>query len=96
MPNILAPDSLSNNFKVAFGVHTTVTAADEIATGLNTIIAACATAKDNPSDDFTLLSCTFSGGTLTVKSWKNTSGSDPTPAAATTLGKAVNWIAVGY
>jgi hypothetical protein len=36
------------------------------------------------------------GGTFTLKTWKNTGGTDPTPIAATTFGKVVSWIAFGY
>jgi hypothetical protein len=34
-------------------------------------------------------------GSIIIKTWQNTSGSDPTPTAATTFGKKVNWIAIG-
>ena len=34
-------------------------------------------------------------GSIIIKTWQNTGGADPTPAAATTFGKKVNWIAIG-
>ena len=35
-------------------------------------------------------------GSILIKTWQNTGGTDPTPAAASTFAKKVNWIAVGY
>ena len=93
---ILSPATLENNYKVSFGQLTTVTAADAVATGLTTVLSAVACLDDNPGDNPMLASCTFSGGTITVKTWQNTSGTDPTPVAATTFSKKVNWIAIGY
>jgi hypothetical protein len=34
-------------------------------------------------------------GSFLLKTWKNTGGTDPTPAVATTFSKKVNWIAIG-
>jgi len=38
---------------------------------------------------------TPAAGSIIIKSWQNTGGTDPTPAAASTFGKKVNWIAIG-
>jgi hypothetical protein len=39
---------------------------------------------------------TPAAGSFLLKTWKNTGGTDPTPAAASTFSKKVNWIAYGY
>lgn len=93
--NLNSPDK---DYKVAFGQHTTVAASDSVVTGLATVLMVVACLDDNPGDDPFLVSAVkpSSGGTITIKSWKNTSGTDPTPVAATTFSKKVNWIAVGY
>jgi hypothetical protein len=88
------PDGLSNNLKVKSGQHTTSAAVDSIVTGLSSITAAVACLNDDPGDDPLYVSCSWSGGTLSIKTWK-TDGSDPTPAAATTFSKKVSWIAIG-
>lgn len=94
---VFAPDA-QQAYKVAFGQQTTVAAADSVVTGLSTIVCVVASLDSDLVDDPSW--CTAvkpsSGGTITIKTWKNTSGTDPTPAAATTFGKKVNWIAVGY
>jgi len=80
----------------------TATAADTVATGLTTVIACGATLDDNPGDDPMLVSATIGdqagapvAGSIIVKTWKNTGGTDPTPLAATTFSKKVNWWAYG-
>jgi hypothetical protein len=39
---------------------------------------------------------TPAAGSFLIKTWKNTAGNDPTPPAATTFTKKVNWVAWGY
>lgn len=89
-------------YKIARGQHTTVTAADTIVTGLATVASVVATLESDPGDDPMLVSAQVgdqagapAAGSIIIKTWKNTSGTDPTPAAATTFTKKVNWIAIG-
>ena len=88
--------------KIARGVHTTVAAADTVVTGLTTVVAVVACLQSDPVDDPMLVTATIgdqagtpAAGSVIIKTWKNTGGTDPTPAAATTFSKVVNWIAVG-
>lgn len=88
--------------KFVGGQATTVTASDTIMTGLSTLYGAVATLDDNPGDNPFLVSASIgdqagtpAAGSFLLKSWQNTSGSDPTPAAASTFGKKVNWVAFG-
>lgn len=88
------------NFRA--GQHSTVAAVDTIITGLKTVAAVIVSMDDDPSDDPEWVSATIgdqagspAAGSFNLKSWKNTSGTDPTPVAATTFSKKVNWIAIG-
>jgi predicted RecA/RadA family phage recombinase len=85
------------------GQATTVTAADTIVTGLTTVLGAVASLDSDPGDDPMLASVTIgdqagapAAGSIILKTWKNTGGTDPTPVAATTFSKKVNWLAWGY
>jgi predicted RecA/RadA family phage recombinase len=85
------------------GQHTTVTATDTVVTGLATVIGVVASLDSDPGDDPEWVSATIgdqagapAAGSVIIKTWKNTGGNDPTPAAATTFAKKVNWIAWGY
>lgn len=95
-------DNGGNNITIARGQLTTASAADTVVTGLSSVVAAVACLDDDPSDDPELVSCTIgdqagtpAAGSIIIKTWKNTGGTDPTPAAATTFSKKVNWIAIG-
>jgi hypothetical protein len=88
--------------RVAYGQKSTVAAADTIVTGLTTVIAVVASMDSDPVDDPFMCSATIgdqagspAAGSIIVKTWKNTGGTDPTPAAAGTFTKKVNWIAIG-
>jgi hypothetical protein len=88
--------------RVARGQQTTVAASDTVVTGLNTVVAAVACLDSDPIDNPEWVSCSIgdqagapAAGSILVKTWQNTAGNDPTPTAATTFGKKVNWIAVG-
>lgn len=88
--------------KIAAGQHTTAAASDTVATGLATVVAAVAVLDSDPGDDPMLVSCSIgdqagtpAAGSILIKTWKNTGGTDPTPAAASTFSKKVNWIAIG-
>lgn len=89
-------------YKLARGQHTTVAAVDTVATGLATVVAAIAVLDDDPTDDPFMVSCSIgdqagspAAGSILIKSWKNTGGTDPTPLAAGTFTKKVNWVALG-
>lgn len=88
--------------KFVGGQATTVAASDTIVTGLSLLYGAVATLEDNLVDDPSWVSAmigdqagTPAAGSFLLKTWKNTGGTDPTPAAATTFSKKVNWIAFG-
>jgi hypothetical protein len=88
--------------KFARGQITTVTAADTVVTGLATVAAVIVSLEDDPTDNPFMASAQIgnqsgapAAGSIVIKTWQNTAGTDPTPAAATTFGKKVNWIAVG-
>jgi hypothetical protein len=94
-PQILGA-SVNNEAKIASGVLVTVTAADVVTTGLRNVISAGATLNSDLGDDPQFVSVVVNtDGTITIKTWKNTSGSDPTPLAATTFTKNVSWWAFG-
>jgi hypothetical protein len=92
----------STLFKIARGQQTTVAAADTIVTGLALVVSVVASMDDDPVDDPFMCSVTKgdqagapAAGSIILKTWKNTGGTDPTPVAAGTFGKKVNWIAIG-
>jgi hypothetical protein len=89
--------------RVTFGQQTTVAAADTIATGLAIVTGVVACLDADPVDDPFMVTATIgdqagapAAGSIILKTWKNTAGTDPTPAAATTFTKKVNWFAFGY
>lgn len=88
--------------KVARGQLTTVTAADTVVTGLSTVAAVTVSLESDPGDDPFMASAQIgdqagapAAGSIIIKTWKNTGGTDPTPLAATTFAKKVNWVAIG-
>jgi hypothetical protein len=88
--------------KFVAGQMTTATATDTVVTGLATVVACGATLDADPGDDPMLVSATIgdqagapAAGSIIVKTWKNTGGTDPTPLAATTFTKKINWWAYG-
>jgi hypothetical protein len=88
--------------KFARGQLTTVTAVDTVVTGLATVVAVVASLESDPTDNPFMASAQIgdqagapAAGSIIIKTWQNTTGTDPTPAAATTFGKKVNWIAIG-
>ena len=94
---------LSGQLRTARGQHTTVTASDTVITGLTKVVAVVASLDSDPADDPMLASASIgdqagapASGSILIKTWENTGGTDPTPVAATTFAKKVNWIAVGY
>lgn len=92
---------VATGYKIARGVHTTVAASDTVVTGLATVVAVVACLSSDPTDDPEMVSATIgdqagtpAAGSILIKTWKN-GATDPTPAAATTFSKLVNWIAIG-
>lgn len=90
------------DYAIARGQHTTVAASDTVVTGLATVVSVVASMESDPVDDPFMCSAAKgdqagapAAGSVYIKTWKNTGGTDPTPAAATTFSKLVNWIAVG-
>jgi hypothetical protein len=88
--------------KFARGQLTTVTAADTVVTGLATVVAVVASLESDPTDNPFMASAQIgdqagapAAGAIIIKTWQNSAGTDPTPAAATTFGKKVNWVAIG-
>ncbi len=88
--------------KIAAGQATTASASDTIVTGLAKLIGVVATEDSDPVDDPEWVSASIgdqngspAAGSFLLKTWKNTSGTDPTPVAASTFSKKVNWVAFG-
>lgn len=88
--------------KFARGQLTTATAADTVVTGLSTVVSVVACLDSDPTDNPEWVTASIgdqagapAAGSVILKTWQNTSGSDPTPTAATTFSKKVNWIAIG-
>lgn len=85
------------------GQATTVTASDTIVSGLSKVLSVVASLDSDPGDNPFMVSASLgdqagspASGSFLLKSWQNTGGNDPTPLAATTFGKKVNWVAWGY
>jgi hypothetical protein len=94
--------ALTAGLKVVAGQATTVTASDTIATGLALVVAVVAGFDSDPVDDPLYVSASIGdqagspdAGSFILNTWKDTSGSDPTPVAASTFSKKINWIAIG-
>src|SRR5665213_1298015 len=88
--------------KMASGQATTVTAVDTIVTGLGTgLKSVVACFADDVGLTWDMVTCNLGDqnvapapGSFYLKSWEPTSNANPTPIAATTFGKKVNWIAI--
>jgi hypothetical protein len=87
---------------VAYGQHTTVAASDTVVTGLNAVAAVVASYDTDPADANLFVSASIgdqagtpAAGSILIKTWKTADGTDPTPTAASSFSKKVNWIAVG-
>jgi hypothetical protein len=93
---------VAGGYKVARGQLSTATAADTVVTGLATVVSVVAGLDSDPTDNPEWVTATIgdqagspAAGSVIIKTWQNTSGTDPTPAAAGTFSKKVNWICVG-
>jgi hypothetical protein len=101
--SVLNHEHESNNLKVVSGQHTTVAASDTIVTGLRKVLYAVASLEDVPVLTADRAQATVgdqagtpAAGSILIKTFKPTTNLDTTPIAATTFGKKVNWVAVGY
>jgi hypothetical protein len=67
-----------------------------VTTGLNAISCALVTLNSAvaPGDATSVVTATWSGGTLNIYAWKNTGGTDPTMVASTDT-EVVGWVAFG-
>jgi len=88
--------------RIVAGQHETVTASDEIETGLSTVVAVVATLDDDPAIDAFLVTASIGdqdgdpdAGSVVINTWQPTDVDDATPIAATGFGVKVNWVAVG-
>jgi hypothetical protein len=97
---IINSEVRSGQLKVACGRWAMVAAVDTVATGLRKVLHVVASMETDNADTMSWVSALPSAtvdGSITIKGWRNTSGTDPTPAAiATTFGQVVHWIAIGY
>jgi hypothetical protein len=87
---------------VAFGQALTVAASDTIVTGLQKVVAVVASFDTDPGDANLFVSASIgdqagtpAAGSFLLKTWKTADGTDPTPVAASSFSKKVNWIAIG-
>lgn len=94
---------LNRALRMVEGQKTTVTASDTIVTGLAQVLTVVASFDSDPVDNPEFVSASIgdqagtpAAGSILLKTWQNTGGNDPTPTAATTFGKKVNWVAWGY
>lgn len=92
---------LAADYKIASGQHTTVAAADTVATGLTTVVSVVVQLDSDPADGAMHATGTIgdqagspAAGSIIIKTWKSTDG-DATLVAADAFSKKVNWIAIG-
>lgn len=98
MPDIINPNSLTNELKIASGTQTGVAATDVVATGLRKVLRVVVSFESDASDAGYMVTAAPHAtilGSFNLKTWK-TDGTDPTPVAATAFGKLISWIAIGY
>ena len=93
---------VASGYKIARGQLTTATASDTVVTGLATVVSVVASLETDPADNTSWVSAQVgnqagapAAGSIIIKTWQNTTGTDPTPVAAAVFSKLVNWIAVG-
>ena len=96
------PVATTSGIKIARGQLTSATGPDTVVTGLATVVAVIASLDADPVDDPFMCTATIgdqagapAAGSVIIKTWKNTGGTDPTPVAASTFSKKVNWVAIG-
>jgi predicted RecA/RadA family phage recombinase len=96
-------DVLFDHARTVSGQATTVTASDTIVTGLAKVISVVASLDDAPVIGCDRAQASIgdqagapASGSILLKTFKPTASGDATPIAASTFGKKVNWVAVGY
>lgn len=84
----------------ARGQHTSVAASDTVVTGLASVAGVIASLDADPGLNPGLASASIgdqagapAAGSVLLKTWQFTDATHPTPIAATTFGKKVNWLA---
>lgn len=80
-------------YAIARGVAA-VTGTGTVAHGLTAVVAVFAVMKDDASINAAWATAAVSGTTVTLKVWKPTSVSNPTPIASTTATN-VHWLVIG-
>ena len=90
------------NMGVAYGQHVTLSASDEIDTGLVRVEQIVAILNDDPSFESALVTATPGDqagtpalGNVLLKTWKSTGPGNTTLIPATSFGTEINWIALG-
>lgn len=100
--DVLLDGDVEGGLRFVAGQATTASASDTIVSGLTTLYGVVAQLNDAPTDALSWVNAdigdqagTPAAGSFLLKTWKNTSGTDPTPLAATGFSAKVNWIAFG-
>lgn len=90
------------NLGVAYGQHISLSASDEIETGLERVEQVVAILDDDPDIDAALITATPGDqtgapavGNVLLKTWKSTGPGNTTLIPATVFGTEINWIALG-
>jgi len=80
-----------------------VAAVDTVATGLHKVLYAVANLDSDPVATAAWVNAAIGNqtttpptGSILIKSWMPTAAGSTVPVAATTFGKVVSWVAVGY
>ena len=90
------------NLGIAYGQHITLSAADEIETGLIRVEQIVAILDDDPDVESVLVTATPGDqagtpalGNALLKTWKSTGPGNTALIPATSFGTEINWIALG-
>lgn len=94
---IISPSTKTDNLKIASGQILTESASDAVVTGLTKIYSVVVSLDDAPDLGTGTVSAAVpaAGGSFNLLSW-DTAAASPFYPAATSFGKKVNWICVGY
>lgn len=85
-------NGVASGYKMARGTVTPIAAAEDVVTGLTTVVAAIATLEDNPHANCAAVTVELSGtpGTITLDFWK-----PDLSTGASANWTLTNWIAIG-
>ncbi len=96
------PD-LGNGYAGSYGQHTTESASDTVETGLGRVLGIYVTLESDPVAGCSSVTAaigdqvgTPASGSVVLKTWQPTASGDTAPTAATTFGKKINWLALGF